>query len=555
MSEEERMADVRSKLFTLFDEGDEREREMEERNRLKNRVTGTFAIFNKNLMGDEEEQAAAMDARGSGRGQAPQASQEMARPVRRPRPQQQADMDEEERPQRRPRPAQRTSQQADMDEEQRPQRRPRPAQRTSQQQPDMAEEQRPQRRPRPAQRTLQQQPDMAEEQRPQRRPRPQQPDAAEQRTARRRPESADAMQQGGRSNRYSENTLERPAQERAGSERIEQAQRVKPVNPVRSKDSDIQSRQSRQTPPDTDRNRGRQYAPSSDPSFKLGDLFREEEPDIISQWERQDEEERRIKARRERRRAEAARRQRGENEDSKMKTAAALFVVREGFKNVFGKVGAPIVNNEERDMAEREAEEAIKALAMARDEEYISSLVGEPEQESEYSMPPRRRPRPTRQTMEMAAVEPQAVDRRRPPAKPAPEPERKAFSMAEPMVEPMAEPAEAEPEIMTEPERKAFSMAKPVLVESHDSAKETESEAPRRPLRHSSPHSLPALEENDYDDVNELTAIIDTLKNPPRPTRTTFAWIAGGAVGTVAVVLIAMMIAGGQAAELAASAF
>jgi hypothetical protein len=351
-----------------------------------------------------------------------------------------------------------------------------------------------------------------------------------------------------------------------------------------------------------------------DASFKLGDLFKEKEPDIFSQWERQEEDERRIKARRERRRAEAARREREQvDQYSNMKTAAALFVMREGIKNVFGKATAPIVRNEERDTAEREAEQAIKELARQRDDEYLSAVTNPMSPEDEgYDDPMRRRPsrktntlpesgrirgdayaeperverparpeRPVRAEQSERSARPERLDRpvraeqSERPERPAraeqserPErPERPAQAEQSARPERAERPARAEQtervarEARTErperaeypeerPERKAFSRAEALPADEAPAAAEA---APRR-VR--SLRSQPPAHTHEFDDDGyEIAAIIDSIKNPPRPTKTTIAWMAGGAAGTVAVVLIAMMIAGSQAAELAASAF
>jgi hypothetical protein len=605
MSEEERMADVRSKLFTLFDE-DEREREMEERSKLINRATSTFNAIRRGFGEDEMAEADEPAPR--------------PRPRRTPTREPQRDGYGEER-----RPVRRRPQEMDDQYERRPARR----------QPQYVDEQY-ERRP------VRRQPQEMDEQ-PERRP------------VRRQPQDVDGEQLRPRSRRQAENTLERPAHERAGGERIEQAQRVKPVNPVRSMDSDKFERRGEpyvegQAPrrdtsarvpsvgrtetrkprmrdtaeemtrrPEPRRTEPRYDEPRQDEryssdmhggdqgaSFKLGDLFKEKEPDIFSQWERQEEDERRIKARRERRRAEAARREREQvDQYTNMKTAAALFVMREGIKNVFGKATAPIVRNEERDTAEREAEQAIKELARQRDDEYLSAVTNPMSPEDDgYDDPMRRRP--SRRTNALpengrmrgdSYAEPERVER---PVRPAraehsertmsaesaehsDRPERPARTEHSERTERVEYPERSErpgrivraaqterertghaesaareartghierTEHSERPERKAFSRAETLPADEAPAASET---APRRvrSLRSQPPVHAHAFDDDGY----EITAIIDSIKNPPRPTKTTIAWMAGGAAGAVAVVLIAMMIAGSQAAELAASAF
>jgi hypothetical protein len=117
-----------------------------------------------------------------------------------------------------------------------------------------------------------------------------------------------------------------------------------------------------------------------DASFRLGDLFKDREPDIFSRWEQEEEEERRIRERRERRRAEAAKRVRGEDDASKMKTAAALFIAREGMRNFFGKFSGSSASGVERDAEEREAEKALREIADERD---ASAASARPERASE----------------------------------------------------------------------------------------------------------------------------------------------------------------------------
>ncbi|MDR1496639.1 MAG: hypothetical protein LBS67_06970, partial [Clostridiales Family XIII bacterium] len=113
----------------------------------------------------------------------------------------------------------------------------------------------------------------------------------------------------------------------------------------------------------------------SDQSFRLGDLFKDKEPDIFSQWDQEDEVERRIHERRERRRAEAAKRVYGDDDVSRMKTAAALFIAREGVRNFFGKLSDSMGRDAARDEEERQAEKAIRELADAREKDDASESV------------------------------------------------------------------------------------------------------------------------------------------------------------------------------------
>jgi hypothetical protein len=265
---------------------------------------------------------------------------------------------------------------------------------------------------------------------------------------------------------------------------------------------------------------------SSDASFRLGDLFKDKEPDIFSQWDREDEEERRIHARREKRRAEAARRS-GEDDNSKMKTAAALFVVREGIRNIFGKVSAPIIHNEARDEQEKEAEKALNELAAAKNETYT------PARELPTRRPPMKAEGDTA-APENAEEQPTPREKRRSAAKAKQkritEQEKKTAQGSE-----RKDPAA--------PERKAFSEAKGRSVAKIEAP-------PAKPLR-----LQKSIDVADADSGYESASFFDYFKNPSRPSRTAIVWMAGGAAGAVAVILIALVIVNSHAVDMIASGF
>jgi hypothetical protein len=444
--------------------------------------------------------------------------------------------------------------------------------------------------------------------------------------------------------------IERPAREQFGRERIEQEQRVKPVNPVKAKgagesgrpgESDFAERTPRRedvisepaakkapsrkteapeeaTPktsakktapkkpeapksptkkasapkseareemaPETktskatnteDERYGSVPQDGQEASFRLGDLFKDKEPDIFSQWDKQDEEERRIHARREKRRAEAARRAHGEDEDSKMKTAAALFVMREGIRNVFGKVSGPITHNEEREEQEREAERALNELAAAKEEAYppmreprsrmplikteddadaLEAPEENPASNEEKKSPTKAKRKRVVEQEQDSAPEPVQKDISESEEDTAAQPEKKTAAQSEkdtaaqPEKKTTARPekdagAQPEKKTTTRPERKAFSEAK-------------EKPAVKSDLPPANPRRLQkSVDVADDDSGYESASFFDYFKNPSRPSRTMIAWIAGGAAGAVAVILIALMIVNNHAADMIASGF
>jgi murein DD-endopeptidase MepM/ murein hydrolase activator NlpD len=381
-SEEERIAEIKARLFTLFDEEDEKEREYEEQNRLKNRATGAFWKI-KNIIGDSDE---TYDEEPS--------SHEPSPSVHRPR---------QER-------------------------------------------------------------------------------------------------HGGKTQ-----MTESPEDEAPVRQRIEQERRVKPVNPVRARDAESrideprivearraepQRTETRKTGPRRTEARkaeprrvetstakaskaprkkepvdaGFEYtrpdiSERQDASFRLGDLFKEKEPDIFSMWEQEDEDAKRIRERRERRRAEAAKRVHGEDDGSKMKTAAAIFIAREGMRNIFGKFSGSLVRDTEREDEEREAERALRELADAR-----SDTSGEAESKK-----------------------------------------RASFNYG--------------PE--NEPDEKI--------------------ETPMKPRKKRGEKAMPS------EPVREDDSLFGSFKYPVRLSRTAIAWIAGGAAGAIAVIIIAFAIVNSHA--------
>jgi hypothetical protein len=430
MTEEQRQAEIRSKLFTLFDEDKERERELEEQDSFKKRATGTFNVLKKNLFGEEEDDS---EARAGEPRRAQQRGQE---PPRR---------------------------------EQRGQEPPRRAARYD--------------------------------------------------------------DEGGK--------LVRPARERSPEGRIEQEHRARPVNPVRARAVDGIPKTAASAAPATEIGNIPDPVPGdavremaieetivpartkdaeqtaqerSDASFRLGDLFRDEEPDYlkpdyISRWEEDDEEERRIRERRERRRAEAVRRTQGEDDGSKLRAGAMVFVLREGIMSVFGRVGGPISRSEEREEEERAAEQALKELKAAKEEDtgFFADKFP-PQDDSAEAEKPVKAVETKKPVKAATAEKPIKAERAARRGKSADEPSRADLKRA------------------ARTEKKAFAQAD-----------RRESIEPETPVK---------AEKEYADEEYESVSIRDYFKNPPAPSRTMIAWIAGGAAGAAAVVVIAFTIVG-----------
>jgi hypothetical protein len=320
--------------------------------------------------------------------------------------------------------------------------------------------------------------------------------------------------------------LARPARERAAEGRIEQEHRTRPVNPVRSRtveaipdveadnvpdimaiDRDTEMAVEETIVPARTKGAEQPEPERRDASFRLGDLFRDSEPDYLSKWEEDDEEERRIRERRERRRAEAVRRTQGEDDGSKLRAGAMVFVLREGIKSVFGRVGGPISRSEEREEEERAAEQALKELKAAKEEDTGFFADKFPQQddsaEAEKSVKAVEAEKPVRAATAEKPVKAERAARR---GKSADEPSRADMKRA------------------ARTEKKAFARA--------------EKKEPIEP-------ETPVKAEREYAGGEyESVSIRDYLKNPPSLSRTMIAWIAGGAAGAAAVVVIAFTIVG-----------
>jgi hypothetical protein len=539
-SEEERMAEIRARLFNLFDDDEEREREYDEQNRLKNRATGVFKKIRSTIGDAEDGHGGGADSRGGegprgqagARGGEGQRGAAGARSGEGPRGAAGSRGGEGSRSAAGSRGGSRGQAQGAQGGGSGPARR-----------------------------------------------------------GSGRPE-----QQGGPGQRRSGQEApdrESRGEEQSGRNRIEQARIVKPVNPVRamdaeklgrrglppeaSADGDAQSAgrprrpkgsaapdpgtagRSPESRPAAKSSQGRPSPGSSsagsvaggspagslyqggseardvDTSFRLGDLFRDEEPGILSSWDREDEEERRIHERRERRRAEAARRVHGSDDDSKMKTAAAIFIAREGMKNFFGKFSGGLGRDEAREEEEREAEKAIRDIAAASTAE--NAKVAQPA----ASAPQQGRPesadaasagagKPAGVTMpEQGAGEPVA-------GKSATEP-----TASEPAASTIKTGAGDPPTgAATKPAGDAAKGKRAVSDIDGAAGAEDESEGagisalPRRSAR----RAARADSDEGYDSAS--APIYSGLS--AHLNRTSIAWIAGGAAGAVAVVIISFMI-------------
>jgi hypothetical protein len=470
-SEEERMAEVRARLFTLFDDDAEKEREYAEQNGLKNRATGTFQKI-RSIIDDSEE---AYDDKAGARDPAAAATENRASESR----------DAERRkpviPEQRRRRDENTEQRRRRDENTEQKRRR-----------DENTEQK-----------------------------------------RRRDENAE--------------------RERPSKKRIEQERRVRPVNPVRAMDTGgFERPEARRREADRAEAPPRKERPSDmpDESFRLGDLFKDKEPDIFNRWEQDDETERRIRERRERRRAEAARRGRGEDDASKMKTAAALFIAREGMKNFFGKLSGPAFRDQDQEEEEREAEEALRELAKARDYDRdemdaLPPRSSEATARAEAIDDDRHRAQKTGRNadrdMKDSALSAKTksqgeAGKRKRPAQAAkedePRRERRARDFDEQVVPKRSKKREAE-----------AAKAETPATDGNTAAIEMKADR-------FAAGGVSDMADMTDDEASYEPSLLDYVSGGARPSGGAIAWMAGGAAGAVAVVVIAMMIVNSHVAEL-----
>jgi hypothetical protein len=191
-----------------------------------------------------------------------------------------------------------------------------------------------------------------------------------------------------------------------------------------------------------------------------------------------------------------------------------MFVMREGIKGIFGRVGGSIARDSERDEEEREAEQALRELAAARDDE---SLIPENASVS----------KPAVQTEAPEAIATRA--------------ERAGRRKGRPVAAEETEPPAADRRRVSRPERRAFAASDPVA--SEDAApidRETAlEETPMRRRAYRAPDAGARAEE-----AEEAASFRDYFSSRPRLDRAMIAWIAGGAAGAAAVVAIAFTISG-----------
>jgi hypothetical protein len=365
-SEEERLAEIRARLFTLFDEGEAKEREYAEQSKLKNRATGAFMKI-RDIIGEGEEGYGAGSVYEDG---APRPAESSADNREYPERSRQADpmarSGQTAAEARRAARSAQISQQTERSprEEARPEQIGRGQRRSPREEARPAQTGRGQRRssreeaPEPKRERVEQERRVKPvnpvramgAEKLERRGQPELANEREDARARRRAESSapEKIPRGGAGKPEAAGRAERAAS-RGGTGKPEAAGRVRPeVSRAVTEDPAAAHGDSRQ---------------ETDASFRLGDLFTDKEPDIFSRWEREDEEEKRIRERRERRRAEAAKRVRGENDGSRMKTAAALFIAREGMRNFFSKISGPRTPDDEHETEAREAGEAPRETA------------------------------------------------------------------------------------------------------------------------------------------------------------------------------------------------
>jgi hypothetical protein len=483
-TEEERMAEVRARLFTLFDDDDEREREYAEQNGLKNRATGTFQKI-KSIIGDgdegyDEEAAARNSTSGSpGNKTAGGGGAERRRPTVPEQRRRRSDSPEREQTGKK-----RIEQEG----------RVRPVNPVRAMSAEKFE-------------------------------RRGQPEPGEGDRARRPSDRDDDRIRARRPSDRDESEYAEPARARA------KPKESKPERPAVT--------QRGYEPEETPLNKDRQPE-QPDESFRLGDLFKDKEPDVFSRWEQEDETEKRIRERRERRRAEAARRGRGEDDDSKMKTAAALFIAREGVKNFLGKFSGAALRDQEQDEEERKAEEALRELAAARIEDGASSPVGN-----------------GNGTTARAAAAPDDDDKRD-----AQKADRDADRDSK-ASERLAAKAKTKAKDKTEKKKRPAAAAKDDKPQREKRVKDVETVTPKRSKKRAAGESRTGASvadantaatemkaasakadgpERSDDDARPEPSLLDYFTGGARLSRGAIAWMAGGAAGSVAVVVIAIMI-------------
>jgi hypothetical protein len=483
-TEEERMAEVRARLFTLFDDDDEKEREYAEQNGLKNRATGTFQKI-KDIIGDgDDENTDEAVARNPAKG-APEnkttgagSGAERRKPVI---------------------PEQRRRRDEDPGNEQ------------------------------PGKKRIEQE----------RRVRPVNPVRAmdaEKFEKRGRPEPGE----GDRARRASEQEddgrrARRPSGRPASGHAEPVAARSKPKDNKTERPA-AQPRQGGYDQAEAPQNKGRQ-PDSSDESFRLGDLFKDKEPDIFSRWEQEDETEKRIRERRERRRAEIERRGRGDDDDSKMKTAAALFIAREGMKNFFGKFSGSAIRDQEQDDEEKKAEEALRELAAARITDGASTPGGRgTTARAAADDDDRRVAQKTDRSTDRELKEKERSDAK-PKTKSQDESESKKRTVAAVKDDaPQRGKRAKDDEQQVIPKRSKKRAAPAEQTSSSDA--DTNTAATR--MRAARPAA--GSQEKIGDDARPESSLLDYLTGGARFSRSAIAWMAGGAAGSVAVVVIAIMI-------------
>jgi murein DD-endopeptidase MepM/ murein hydrolase activator NlpD len=441
-SEEERIAEIKARLFTLFDEEDERD--YEEQNRLRNRATGTFKKIREMIGDGEDEQSGGAASSG------PAANRDGGRDSG----------ERQRRPERPAEPAGAEPQRARVEQE----RRVRPVNPVRAMNTEGIGE----------------------------RDRPDTPDGAHDEDRRPSPEYAESLQ-------------------------VEPSPAPRPKGPKAQKAQKEPEAANRSVAAGEDR-----QPEGPDASFRIGDLFKEKEPDIFNMWEREDEEEKRIRERRERRRAEAARRVHGEEDDSKMKTAAALFIAREGMRNFFGKFSGSLGHDDEREEEEREAEKALRELAEAREDGSAPSQTADrdPLAQATAGNDDRKERRPLR-TKDGTAGRAGLLSgkpAKNPDSSLAPSDEKDGIAAASGIS------GDAPARERTAAPRRSDSRAAAAVV----SAKSAE--------------TAPSSQE----DAGEEGLFFGSFL-PARLSRTAIAWIAGGAAGVVAVVIIAFIIVNSHA--------
>jgi hypothetical protein len=502
-SEEERMAEIRARLFTLFDEGEAKEREYAEQSKLKNRATGAFMKI-RDIIGEGEEgygagsayedeaprpvknsadgreDSGARPGRTDFETRSGQTAAEARRAARSAQIERQPERSPREHEEARPAQTDR-GQKRSSREEARPAQTDKGQKRSSREEARPAQTDRGQRRS-PREEAREPKRERVEQERRVKPVNPVRAMGAEKLGRRGLPEMADereAVRARGAAESLAPGRARREAV-RAGAGKPAAPGRVKPVAARAEAEKPaavervrpVAARAEAERPAVVERVDTQQ---EMDASFRLGDLFKDKEPDIFSRWEREDEEEKRIRERRERRRAEAAKRVRGEDDGSRMKTAAALFIAREGMRNFFGKISGSRAPGDEHEAEERETGSEPRE-SMKRE-----SAVG-------------AAPGPEGGAAERAAV------------KSGTDGEQKEYSR----------------------KRRAADLAGVSVTE--DDAREEQTAG--------------------ADSEHEGFSFFDFFRRPERPSRTMAAWITGWAAGAAAVVVIALIIVNNHVAGL-----